>query len=143
MDKWDGYAYKVDVPARTRIHGVIHVSLLKPYRDARSTTTTSASPTIRDPVLGKADAATTDTQEDILFHIERFIDARWFGKPGNRMVKYRVRWLGYKAAEDTWQTIEESGWPATSAILQAYRAFHNAHPRKAADPQVVEAISRL
>ena len=34
MDKWDGHAYKVDIPARTRIHVVIHVSLLKPYRDA-------------------------------------------------------------------------------------------------------------
>ena len=35
-DRWDGYAYKVDIPARTRIHRVIHVSLLKPYKDARS-----------------------------------------------------------------------------------------------------------
>ena len=46
-----------------------------------------------------------------------------------------------KPAEDTWQTIEESGWPATSAIFQAYKAFHNAHPRKAADLRVVDAIA--
>lgn len=49
----------------------------------------------------------------------------------------------YKAAEDTWQTIEESGWPATSTILQAYKAFHNGHPPKAADPRVVDAIAGL
>ena len=29
-DKWDGHAYELDIPARTRIHKVIHVSLLKP-----------------------------------------------------------------------------------------------------------------
>ena len=30
-DRWDGYAYKLDIPIRTRIHRVIHVSLLKPF----------------------------------------------------------------------------------------------------------------
>ena len=125
-----------DIPARTRIHRVIHVSLLKPYRarDAQSASTTSDAynappPVPRDPVLGQPDAASTDTQEDILFHVERFIDSRWFGKATNRVVKYRVRWQGYKPAEDTWQTIEESGWPASPDILQAYRAFHDAYPR--------------
>ena len=36
MDKWDSNAYKVDILARTRIHGVINFSLLKPYNNARS-----------------------------------------------------------------------------------------------------------
>ena len=144
MDKWDGYAYKVDIPARTRIHAVIHVSLLKPYKEARTITGKAPPPPVpRDPVLGQPDAASTDAQEDILYHIDKFIDSRWFGKPGDRVVKYRVRWLGYKPAEDTWQTIEKSGWPATPAVLQAYRTFHDAHPRKAADPRVVDAITRL
>ena len=89
MDKWDGHAYKVDIPARTRIHAVIHVSLLKPYRDARTTgsagstagLTVAAPLLLRDPVLGQEDAASTDAQEDILFHIDKFTDSRWFGKP--------------------------------------------------------------
>ena len=138
-DVWDGHAYKLDIPIRTRIHGVIHVSLLKPYKEARTI------PPPRDPILGQPDAASTDAPQDILYHIDKFIDSRWFGKPGdpNRAVKYRVRWLGYKAAEDTWQTIEESGWPATPAVLQAYRTFHDAHPRKATDLRVVDAINRL
>ena len=59
------------------------------------------------------------------------------------MVKYSVRWLGYKAAEDTWQTIEESGWPAIPAVLQAYQTFHDTHPRKATDPRVIDAITQL
>ena len=47
----------------------------------------------------------------------------------------------YSPAEDTWQTIEESGWPTTPDILKAYRVFHGAHPRKAADLQIIEAIA--
>ena len=113
MDRWDGHAYKVDISARTRIYEVIHVSLLKSYQDVRPPTTPW------DPVLGQPDTVTTDTQEDILFHIDKFIDSQWFGKAPNRVVKYRVRCLGYKATEDTWQTIEESGWPAIPAVLQA------------------------
>ena len=30
-ERWDGYAYTLDIPIRTRIHRVIHVSLLTPY----------------------------------------------------------------------------------------------------------------
>ena len=56
---------------------------------------------LTDPVLGQPDATTTDAQEDILFHIDKFIDSRWFGRGPDRVVKYRVRWLGYKAVEDT------------------------------------------
>ena len=54
-----------------------------------------------------------------------------------------MRWHGYSPAEDTWQTIEETGWPATKEVLQAYRAYHDTHPRKAADPRVIEAINEL
>ena len=34
VDRWDGHAYKLDILIRTRIYRVIHVSLLKPYREA-------------------------------------------------------------------------------------------------------------
>ena len=72
------------------------------------------------------------------------MDSRWFGSGGtNRVVKYRVRWEGYRAADDTWQSVEETGWPASPAILEAYRTYHDTHPRKAADPRVVEAIGAL
>ena len=154
MDKWDGHAYKMDIPARTPIPAVVHVSLLKPYRDARTAgsagstagstagLTAAAPPVLRDPVLGQPDATSTDVPEDILFHIAKFTDSGWFGKPKERVVKYQVRWPNYKAAENTCQTIEESGWPATAAILQAYRTFHDAHSRKAIDPRIMEAITR-
>ena len=136
-DHWDGNAYGLDIPARIRIHPVIHVSLLKPYHDAVQVAPTRQ----RDPVLGVQDAASTDQEKDILFNIAECMDSRWFGTGPARVVKYRVRWQGYGSSDDTWQTIDESGWPPTSPkILQAYRAFHNRHPRKVADPRVTEAI---
>ena len=82
-----------------------------------------------------------DPPEDILFHIGKFVNSKWFGSPRERVVKYRVRWQGYKPAEDTWQSKEETGWPASGPVLQAYRDFHDAYPRKVADPQVMEAIA--
>ena len=84
---------------------------------------------------------TIDPPEDILFHIEKFVDSKWFGSPRERMVKYRVRWQGYKTGEDTWQSKEETGWLASGPVLQAYREGHYAYPRNVADPQVMEAIA--
>ena len=81
-----------------------------------------------------------DEPEDTLFNIEKFVDSRWFGIGPDRVVKYRVRWLGYKPADDTWQSIEETGWPPIMDILQAYNSFHDAYPRKATDARVTEAI---
>ena len=92
-DRWDGYAYKLDIPIRVRIHRVIHVSLLKPYQDAPIRTRTARP---RDPILGQSDAI-----KDILFHIEGFVDSKWFGSPRERIVKYGVRRQGYQPAEDT------------------------------------------
>ena len=107
-DKWDGHAYELDIPAMTRIHRVIHVSLLKPFR-TRSAAAPAPSPP-HDPVLGRADATAVEEQDEVQYRVEKFVDSRRFAEGG---VKYRVRWLGYKAAEDTWQTVEETGWPAT------------------------------
>ena len=134
-DKWDGHAYELDIPAMTRIHKVIHVSLLKPYH------TRSAPPLAApvDPVLGQPDSQDVDTPDDIQYRVEKFVNSPRF--PSG--VKYQLRWLGYKAAADIWQTVEESGWPATPALLAGYRAFHDANPRKAADPRVLEAIAAM
>ena len=134
-DKWDGHAYELDIPAMTHIHKVIYVSLLKPYH------TRSAPPlaTPVDLVLGQPDLQDVDTPDNIQYRVEKFVDSRWF--PSG--VKYQVRWLCYKAAADTWQTVEESGWPATLALLAGYRAFHDANPRKAADSRVLEAIASM
>ena len=106
-DRWKGHAYGLDIPARTRIHPVIHVSLLKPYRDCLQV----APIRQRDPMLGTKDAASVDQGEDILFHIKEFVDSRWFGTGSGRIVKYRVRWHGYEPADDTWQTIDLAGPP--------------------------------
>ena len=112
-DRWNGYAYKLDIPIRTRIRRVIHVSLLKLYRDAPFREAPIRSTPLKDPVLGQSDTMIIDPSEDILFHIEKFVDLKWFGSPRERMVKYRVRWEGYKPAEDTWQSKEETKWPGS------------------------------
>ena len=136
-DKWDGHAYELDIPTMTRIHKVIHVSLLKPFRTRSSAMPIPAA--LSDSVLGQPDATPVDAQDDIQYRVQKFVDSRMF--PSG--VKYQVRWLGYKLAEDTWQTVDESGWPATPALLAGYRAFHDANPRKAADPRVLEAIAAM
>ena len=89
-DRWDGYAYKLDIPIRTRIHRVIHVSLLKPYQDAPFREAPIRSTLLNDPVLGQSDTLPIDPPEDILFHIEKFVDSKRFGSPRERAVKYGV-----------------------------------------------------
>ena len=113
------------------------MSLIKPYYESFS----QQAPTRQqDPVLGATDAASEVQAEDILFHIEEFVDSRWFGIGSGRVVKYRVRSVGYQPSDDTWQTIDESGWPASPAVLQRYRNFHDKYPGKVSDPRVIEAI---
>ena len=100
-DKWEGHAYELDIPARTRIHNVIHVSLLKPFK---LRTVRDLPVPVHDPVLGQPDARQVDIEEDLMYNVEKFVDSRCFGHNGRnvRHVKYRVRWQGYKPCEDTW-----------------------------------------
>ena len=73
-----------------------HVSLLKPFRTRSSAMPIPAA--LSDPVLGQPDATTVDAQDDIQYRVQKFVDSQMF--PSS--VKYQVRWLGYKPAEDTW-----------------------------------------
>ena len=81
MDRWDGHGYKLDIPIRTHIHRVIHVSLLKPYRDAPFRHALIRTTPLKDPVLRQSDTMTIDPPEDIVFHIGKFVDSKWFGSP--------------------------------------------------------------
>ena len=64
----------------------LSMSFLEPYRGTQqSTAAGSATPALRDPVLGKADPTTIDPKEDILFSFEKLIDFRlaWTGTRSN------------------------------------------------------------
>ena len=73
-DRWNGYAYKLDIPIRTRIRRVIHVSLLKLFRDAPFREAPIRSTPLKDPVLGQSETMIIDPPEDILIHMEKFVD---------------------------------------------------------------------
>ena len=92
----------------TRIHGVIYTCIISQALSGRSTINRSRinHPAPRAPVPGGADATAIDPRE---VSIEKFIDSRWLEQGLDRAVKYNVHWLDYKPAQDTWQSVKETG----------------------------------
>ncbi|KAF8428821.1 hypothetical protein EV426DRAFT_677571 [Tirmania nivea] len=73
----------LEVPDGTRWHNVVHVTLLKPFRQ-------------RDVPQDM------DEDEKDIFEVESIVDSRKY----RGVVKYRVRWVGYTEYEDTWETFD-------------------------------------
>ncbi|KAI9218822.1 hypothetical protein BC828DRAFT_407238, partial [Blastocladiella britannica] len=59
-------------------------------------------------------------EDESWYRVEAILDARWI----NRVFKYKVRWLGYDAKDDTWESaIDLQHHPLTAA-------FHVQYPSK-------------
>jgi hypothetical protein len=82
-------AYKLDLPAATRLHPVFHVSYLKKKLGQH----TIPLPTLR-PV---------DANGEIQPELESILDTRVNQHRGCSLTELLVRWKGTTAEEDTWE----------------------------------------
>ena len=115
IDKKGTHAYKLEIPARMRLHHTIHVSLLKPYQGGRQ--------------------MEIDEEDEPLYHVEQIINSRRFGSGNNSTVKYLVRWEGFGEEHDTWQPMDTL---IGDGIQNLIAEFHKVpgNKRKAVHPDI-------
>lgn len=88
-------AYELDLPSQLRIHPILNVSRLKPYRDGSSEFPSRPTADTRPP----PEVVLEDGAEQ--FEVERIIGKRGAG----RRAQYLVKWLGYPHWESTWEKV--------------------------------------
>ena len=101
------HAYKLQYPKGIRMHHVVHSTMMKPFKNRQG------EPMDLD-----------DEQDELFYEVESIIDSKRFG----RTIKYRVRWRGYNADNDTWQPIQ-----SLQQVLDLVKEFHHANPYKPKD----------
>lgn len=90
-------AYELDLPASFRIHPVINVSQLKPYRDGAEEFPHREPPPSRPPpVTAHPTAASEDEWE-----VEAILDCRI----NRNSMQYLIKWVGYPNEESTWEPL--------------------------------------
>ena len=110
-------AYELDLPPELRIHPVVNVSQLKPYRDGTGTFPHRPPPHARPP----PEAADTFGQEQ--YEVERVLDHR----RTRRGTEYLVLWVGYPPEEATWEP--ESHLADSPDLVSAYHDAEQVAPR--------------
>ena len=97
-------AYRLDLPPELKIHPVINVSLLKPYRDGSKLFPYRPDPISRPPPEAVG-------QQGDLFEVERVVGRRRV----RGVTQYHVKWRGYPD--------EESSWEPSSSLESAAEAI--------------------
>ena len=101
-------AVELHLPRSMRIHPVVNISHVKPYRDCLPGQPVSApSPSL----------VMEDRNEE--YEVEYVVDSRYKGK----RLEYLVHWKGWSDTDRTWELVSNLG-NAEAAI----RDFHAAHP---------------
>jgi hypothetical protein len=102
--------YKLQLPIDLRLHPEFHTSLLKPHR------VDSSSSRLNKPNEGMISAGhgneTSYLIEDVVGH-----------KKVGKVIKYKVKWLGYPEDENTWETYSNIVKPAYG-LIKNYLAKH-------------------
>ena len=107
-----GSAVELDLPAEyAQRHPVFHVSLIKPW---------VPSDEAQFPGRVEPPPPPIELEDESWYRVEEILDSRW--RKGT--FKYLVRWLGYDAAHDTWESPEDLQHNPRTA------AFHAKYPHK-------------
>ena len=83
-------AFKINLPASSRLHPVFHVSLLEPV------STSNIPGRIQDP------PPPVEFEGELEYTIKQILDSRF----SHGRAEYLVDWEGYSAAERTWEPLE-------------------------------------
>ncbi len=85
--------YQLSIPQQWKIHNVFHAALLTPYKEMEEHRPNYHKPP-PDVIEGELE-----------WEVEQITGARCFGQ--SRRLQYRVRWVGYSNAHDTWETVDD------------------------------------
>ena len=118
LKKINEVAYKIELPADTRIHPVFHVSLLEPFESVEDDMRKD-----QQVVTSMADIIPDDGK----YEIESIVAIDGKLAKGFR---YRIRWAGYSESEDTWKP---ASW-ARKHIPDLVKDFHAKHPEAMVPP---------
>lgn len=97
------HAYKLDIPKRMRVHYVVHVSLLKPFKNR---------------ITMQENESVNDGED--FYTVEKIVDSKRF----HSGIKYLVQWEGYGADENMWEPFEHL---QSDSIKQLLVDFHKSH----------------
>lgn len=103
--------YRLQLPAKSRLHPVFHVSLLEPAPDG---------------VPEVTDAELEPEHEPDVYDVEEILDKRI----SNGRTEYLVKWLDWDDAHNTWEPKKNLNCPAK---LRAFHAENRRHPKNQAD----------
>ena len=101
-------AIELRLPRSMRIHPIVNVSRVKPYRERLP----------GQPVTAPGPSNVTEDRKEE-YEVERIVDSCYKG----RRLEYLVHWKGWSDSDRTWEPVSNLG-NATDAV----RDFHAAHP---------------
>jgi hypothetical protein len=111
-------AYELTLPPEMRIHPVINVSQLKPYRDG------SGDFPFRPVVVDRPGPESADAHGQEEYQVERITDKR----VNSRRTEYLVLWKGYPPEEATWEP--KSELTQAREAIAAYETIQQEAPRE-------------
>jgi hypothetical protein len=113
-------AYELELPDHMRIHAVVNVSHLRPYRDGTADFPDRPIPQSRD----RPPPDSSDDNGQPRYEVERILAQQSRG----RSVRYLVLWKGYPYTEATWQ--EGSDLDGAEEALKTFRELHRTADHK-------------
>jgi hypothetical protein len=99
--------YELLLPSTTKVYNRFHVSLLRPWVESD----TSLFPDARDEYTHPSPVDAEDNQ----FLVETILDGP---KKVGRVMKYRIRWLGYGPEHDSWVPVTD----VEQSLIDEYNA---------------------
>ena len=93
--------YQLHIPQQWKIHDIFHASLLTPYKETEE----------HGPNYHKPPPDVIEGEPE--WEVEQIVGARCFGHA--KQLQYRVKWVGYSDAHDTWETVDDVHAPQLTA----------------------------